>query len=273
MATDGGNHGGRKLLLGIGRGAWALIVALVLAPIAGYFIERELSERDEASKSEEDRREAMQKAAEQSRRPLQLTVETDPAVFEKGEPDWTGYAFVIGRPPRAVPAPPRGECRSRRTWAYDLGAVDADFTRVHVTARGRPAAPVRIVDVTVRVHRRRPPLRGAHLACPVGGATGALRGLRVNLDRDPPGRRFLDPRGGRPVTPPYVVSRSEEETFEIEAIARRCYCTWSAQIVAFVNGKRRTVDVRDGARPFRTSPSAESKTVVWERGKWRRFSP
>lgn len=267
------NESASKRWLGLGKAVWALLALLVVGPAAGYIVNRELTERDDAKRREAAKLQAARKAAEERRQPLEITIETDPVVFEKGRPDWTGYSFVTQRTAQSVPPPPRGECRSRRSWARRFGAADADFTRIHVGVRGRPAAPVRIANVEVLVHERRPPIRGTHLVCPVGGATPEFRGLVVNLDRDPPDVSFVDPRGGKPITPPYIVSRSEEEILEIEARTTRCYCTWSAQIIAFVAGKRRAVNIGGADKPFETSPSAQSETVEWSRGRWRKFEP
>jgi hypothetical protein len=243
---------------GLSKAAWAVVALVVLGPLAGYFWARELDERDERAKE---------------RNPVELTVQADPKVFEKGLRDWTGYAYVVDDSSASVPPPPPGKCRDRREWAMRLGAADADFTRLRVTIRGRPTAPVRIDDVRVVVHERRPPIRGTFLACPVGGATAEVRGLQINLDRDPPSVKWVDPRGGTPVTPPYIVSPTEEETFDIEAVTRGCDCRWTAELDAFVAGRTTVVKVGDPDNPFRTSPSSKSRTVEWRNGRWRPWRP
>jgi hypothetical protein len=203
------------------------------------------------------------------RDPVALSVQADPKVFEKGQPDWTGYAYVVDEPATDVPPPPGGECRDRREWAMGLGAADADFTRLRVSVAGRPQAPVRIDEVRIVVHERRPAVRGTFLACPVGGASAEVRGIRINLDRDPPSARWVDPRGGAAVTPPYIVTPTESETFDIEAWSRRCDCSWTAELDAFGGGKTAVVRIGDSEQPFRTSPSTRSKAVEWSDGQWQ----
>ena len=65
-----------------------------------------------------------------------VQVQPDPKVFERGQADWTGYAYVIPRSPEQLPPPTPGLCRDRRAWAYRLGGAEANYSRVQVTIQG-----------------------------------------------------------------------------------------------------------------------------------------
>lgn len=201
-----------------------------------------------------------------------VSSEPDPRVFEQGEPDWTGYTYIIPRPIEEVGPPPRGECRDRRSWAHSLGGADAFFTRIQVTLEGRSPGEVLIDDMRVRVLKRKSPLDGAWIQCPVGGADVSVRGVFINLDTEPPEAGFTESVYDQPeVESSYAVKLSEREieTFYIEARANECYCEWVLDFRLVVGGERQIVTIDDGGEPFRTSAIGEATPYIWEDGGWQ----
>jgi hypothetical protein len=202
--------------------------------------------------------------------PVLISYSSDPALFEKGQPDWTGYSYVIPRSPQRLASPPRGKCRARRSWAYGLNGADAGFTKLRVTAEGRAGGTVLIDSIEVKVLERRKPLSGSHVVCPVGGGTPELRGVAIDLDRQPPTFQYADPRG-EPRNFAFTLKKGEVETFDIEAYAERCYCQWTARFVFVASGKRQTVRIGDERRPFRTTGLGKARSVVWDGRQWAPF--
>jgi hypothetical protein len=202
--------------------------------------------------------------------PVLINYSSDPVLFEKGQPDWTGYSYVIPRSPKRLGSPPRGECRARRTWAYDLNGADAAFTKLRVTAEGRAAGTVLIDSIKVRVLERLKPLRGAHALCPVGGASANLHGVAIDLDQSPPTFQYAD-HGTEPRNFAFTLKKGEVETFDSEASAEKCYCTWIAKFEFVADGKRQSVRIGDERRPFRTTGIANTRPVVWNGRHWERF--
>jgi hypothetical protein len=196
---------------------------------------------------------------------------TDPRVFDRGLFDWVAYSYVIDRRPSQVPAPPGGRCRDRKQWAESIGAVDADFTRVHITLEGRTSGAVVIDGIRAEVIVRRPPLRGTWLVCPVGGAQASPRRVAVNLDRSPPTVQFLQ-SGDEPAATPllFTLTQGQVETFYVQARTTKCDCSWKVIFELIERGRRRQMVIDDHGRPFRTTATAGSAPYLWEAGRWTR---
>jgi hypothetical protein len=200
-----------------------------------------------------------------------IEVETDPRVFERDLPDWTGYSYVIPEDVENLGPPPPGLCRDRGPWAYRLGGADAQFTRVAVTIAARGSATVRVDDVRIDVLRRRPGIKGTWARCAAGGASGSPRMIMVDLNQDPPTVYYLR-EGGDAQLPPFDfrIASGDVEVFFIEATTTNCYCEWIARFQLVVGSERREIIVGTKERPLRTSSIQNARPFEWRNGRWRR---
>lgn len=200
----------------------------------------------------------------------QIGVVLDPKIFERGDPDWTGYSYVIPRPASQLTAPPPGRCRDRARWAKSLGGADAGFTRVEVALQGRASGTVLIDDIEPIVVTRRKSMSGTWAQCPVGGASASPQMIQVNLDRNPPSVQFLA-TGGDPQRTPvlFTIEKGEFETFFIETYATTCLCEWKVRFSLIEAGRKHVLTVDDDGQPFRTTGTGNAKPFVWLDRRWQ----
>jgi hypothetical protein len=198
-----------------------------------------------------------------------VRIETDPAIFEAGLPNWEGYGYVFPDRSAPPPDPPGSVCREWQEWARANRAIDADTTKVQVIVEGT-AERVTIDGIDVEVQRRGDPLSGVHALCQVGGASASPREVMVELDYDPPRVHYLAP-GGEPSEPfLFTLTRGEAEVFRIYAFATTCDCEWVAHIHYVADGGRQSLLVSDHGDPFRTTASSRTTTFAWMGQAWVR---
>ncbi len=113
---------------------------------------------------------------------IDVVVVPDPLDYLIGDPDWTYFGFVVSETPADIGAPPERPCRNWWRWGRDLGAADANRTEFELVIIGRQDTSVVVQGLEVKVGLRDQPGGRQVLACPVGGAEGSLRHIRVNLD-------------------------------------------------------------------------------------------
>jgi hypothetical protein len=206
--------------------------------------------------------------------PIEVTVLSDPLSFARdplvGDPE-----YVIPRPHDEIPIPP-ADPEARDKWASGLGGVDATWTDVQVAVTGRSSEPVILTNLRIRVLERRPPLEGTHVIYGEIGDAVYARWVEVTLDESPPvitdsvdyregyaGQPRSDlPQGQKvdrdPVVFPYRVSATEPEVFYIRAIARKCDCSWVAELFWTAGGEQGSTIIDDDGRPFRTTSCASA---------------
>jgi hypothetical protein len=205
--------------------------------------------------------------------PVRVTVQTNPAVWESGELDWIGYAYVIPRTLSDIGTPPPGRSWDWYTWAHQLGGADA-WTRVQVTLEGRADSQVLIDRVWVNIVKRRPPLKGTAIYYRPGGAYVSVRLLGVDLDTNPPTVTFqraeseaADPEHAyRPFT--FSLSDGEVEVFYIDGYTEKHYVEWTLTFRLIANGEAKDVVVTDHGKPFRTTSTANSRVYAWYGDGW-----
>ncbi|MBT2426524.1 helix-turn-helix domain-containing protein [Streptomyces sp. ISL-112] len=181
-----------------------------------------------------------------------FTWTTDDHVWRYG----CGHAYLVARPPGAVPPPPAEA--DAEPWAKALGAVHAGETGVRITLQGTGERAVVLEALRIRVVARREPAGGrAHRMS--SGCGGALtpRMFDVDLDAERPVARSVPGNDtGEPIAPvsfPYRVSASDPEVFLVTGRTARCDCDWVAELRWSGGGRSGTVRIDDGGRPFRTS--------------------
>lgn len=181
-----------------------------------------------------------------------FTWTTDDHVWRYG----CGHAYLVDRPPDAVPPPPAEA--DAEPWAQALGAVHAGETGVRITLQGTGERAVVLEALRIRVVARREPAEGrVHRMS--SGCGGALtpRMFDVDLDAERPVARSVPGNDtGEPIAPvsfPYRVSAADPEVFLVTGRTTRCDCDWVAELRWSGGGRSGTVRIDDGGRPFRTS--------------------
>lgn len=204
------------------------------------------------------------------RRPsVRVHIETDPAIFLAGGPNWESFSFVIPRDLAAAGTPPSAICREWWKWAHSMGAADADLTQVRVTVMGLSETDVLIDALQVQALRREQALEGTQVLCPVGGAEGTPRQIHIDLDQEPPVTSYMDDGGEH--TKPFLFNlrKGEIETFYLWATAKHDSCQWIANLQFIVNGKRHAIQIDDHGHPFHTTATTRAQSFSWYRGEWR----
>ncbi|MFE5999315.1 helix-turn-helix domain-containing protein [Streptomyces sp. NPDC056454] len=181
-----------------------------------------------------------------------FTWTTDDHVWRYG----CGHAYLVARPPGAVPPPPAEA--DAEGWAKALGAVHAGETGVRITLQGTGEQAVVLEALRIRVVSRREPAEGrVHRMS--SGCGGALtpRMFDVDLDAERPVARSVPGNDtGEPIPAvsfPYRVSASDPEVLLVTGRTARCDCDWVAELRWSGGGRSGTVRIDDDGRPFRTS--------------------
>ncbi|WP_443056054.1 helix-turn-helix domain-containing protein [Streptomyces sp. NBC_00239] len=200
-------------------------------------------------------------------RPLTLGVRSQ--VWQNG----CDHAYLIGRRPQDVPAPPVEQ--DAAVWASAQRAVHAERQIVEVTVAGRTAHPVVLQALHVRVTGRGTPLPW-NVYTMSQGCGGSLTPavFTVNLDAPRPLARPVAGHDGEHEIPapalPMRVSAREPVVLRVEASASGCDCGWYLELRWTAGGRSGTARIDDGGRPFRTSAAAGRPTYGYasESGRW-----
>lgn len=206
-------------------------------------------------------------------RPLEIHIETDPALIFAGAMNWVPSAWVLpsAQSPEEVGAPPTDVCRDWRRWMKPRGAYDGWWTEIQITLVGASDSTVVVDGIRARVEQRHDPV-GIALTCPVGGADITVRGIALDLDVEG-GLVTYEDDGGEPARAfAFSLRRGEVERFHIRARSSD-QVLWKAELLLIVNGKRQTVTVDDDGALFRTSSVEKLTTWAWTQGKWSLTRP
>lgn len=203
--------------------------------------------------------------------PPEIDLLADPGGWGNDQPNWVPYFYFLPVQVGSLTEPPQ-DCRDRREWAWEQGGADADESRLRLTVTGVRDGEVSLDSMSVDVESRPLP-EGIVAACPVGGASGSVHGLVVDLQAR--SVRFVVADETAPAR--FTLRKGETEAFDIYAVgydAPRLY-TWNLTLTVVAGGDRRTITVDDNGRPFRTAGAAAAGTrmVVWKNGAWRKYNP
>ena len=186
--------------------------------------------------------------------------------------------YVFDRAPAELPPPPAPRptsgtaldaCADRDQWARALGGIDAGETTFRAYLEGRSERAVVIDDARVIVHERRAALTGAYVPC---GAAATLpeRSLDLKLDTHPPTVKYYSGARSRRSSPLLLtLPKGEVEAFRVSAHTERCFCKWTLEFSYVAEGKRRSLRLSDGGRPFQTSWVGQAEEVFWRDGRWQ----
>lgn len=176
------------------------------------------------------------------RGPLDVHVEDDPAIIWAGAPPWVGAEFLM--PDGDLPDPPSTFCPDWWAWAHANGGVDAGQTHVRVSLVGATDLTVVIDGIRATVHSRTEP-KGQVVSCPAGGADIVPKHFEIQLDTfDPPTTSFLNIDGEPSPMPAFKIAKGEVEMLHIIASTEQDRVEWAGELLAIVNGKRQTIDIR-----------------------------
>lgn len=159
-------------------------------------------------------------------------------------------------------------------WERKVGVTDGDETDLTVTVTGKSDHPVILRSLDVEVTDRRTPSRyGFTLPslCPTKPVN--VRYVSFDLDKNPPvliesrdkriiksddgGNRFGEPSPDKPITFPYLVSRTELEVFDLYLRTTTCDCSWRLHLHWISGGRSGELTIDDNGQPFRTVPARD----------------
>ncbi|MEU6084126.1 helix-turn-helix domain-containing protein [Streptomyces sp. NPDC047108] len=184
--------------------------------------------------------------------PLSMTTRSH--VWENG----CDHRYLVDRSPSRVPPPPVEQ--DAPTWASAQRAVHGATTNVEVTLQGTSSEAVVLQELHVRVVSRDRPLAWSSFAME-NGCGGALTpaAFAVDLDASRPLARPTDGYDGVSDKPlpavrlPYRVSATDPLVLLVNARTAGCSCRWFLELDWTSRGRKGTVRIDDGGRPFRTS--------------------
>jgi hypothetical protein len=181
-----------------------------------------------------------------------------------------GFSYIVPRPIRLIGRPPSDKPSGWRGWAYAMGGVDAPATIIRVTLQGGSAEPVLVESMRIRIVKREPRMRGTVVKGPDGGC-GEVEPTVVRF-RLPSSEPEPPPRGYKGL--PYSLQKGEFGVFDVIATsgvpsddyswAGRTMYQWVLEVHLITGGREKTVTIRDGDKPFRTSAVGSSPQYAWE---------
>lgn len=202
---------------------------------------------------------------------LDVVVVPDPLDYLIGDPDWTYFGFVVSETPADIGAPPERPCRNWWRWGRDLGAADANRTEFELVIVGRQDTSVVVQGLEVKVALRDEPGGRQVLACPVGGAEGSPRHIRVNLDWPEGMTSFVAPGGEGETSDLFLhVAKGHVEKLRVRAETSSSYVEWTGNLVVIVNGAVQRVPIDCAGKSFRTCAANELPHWTWQDGDWKR---
>ncbi|MFF9869471.1 helix-turn-helix domain-containing protein [Streptomyces sp. NPDC013953] len=185
-----------------------------------------------------------------------LTADVRPYIWK----DPCSQAYVVNRPPTAVPPPP--SMQDARGWVSALGGVPAGEMLIEVVLQGTGEETVVLKDLHVRTVEKTEPRPGNAYVMGVGCGGGVgLQSLDVDLDAARPrpvpvagynGDRFL------PATDfPYKVSADDPHVLRISAHTDDRMVRWYLELEWSSGGRSGTLRLDDRGRPFTTSAATK----------------
>lgn len=191
--------------------------------------------------------------------------------------------WMIPLPLKGLPSPPRSTDPSTGAedwsrWAEHVNGVPA-ASKVLLSVQGRTDTEVTIANIRFKAVKRAPVFAGTHVYTICGAGAGPIRWLRVTLDKERPPQvtaKFDESnpelKGGapawerQPIRFPYklTVSKSEAETFLIDAYTDNCDCSWTGQVEWTSLDRTGSLPFDYKGAPFRiTSTSLADHECSW----------
>lgn len=204
--------------------------------------------------------------------PVKVNVRADPSYFRDKRPNWTPYFYYLPTKESEITTPPK-DCRDRRPWAWDQKGSDADETRLALTLTGSRPREVSLDSISVEIVSRKPLNGGVVAACPVGGASGDIHGINIDLNAE----KATFVKGGEEIPARFTLADGETETFDVYAFQfdKPQVVEWRLVLNIVDGSDRPPLTIDDNGKPFRTAGAAVAKTpmMTWTDGQWTRYRP
>ncbi|MEU2251010.1 helix-turn-helix transcriptional regulator [Streptomyces sp. NPDC019224] len=186
-----------------------------------------------------------------------------------------GQYYLLGQDPATVPPPPPPT--GTRGWARALGGVDGGSMKLELTVQGTSSQAVVLTGLQVKVLSQRAPVQQPAFSMGDGCGSGIEpQSFDVDLDDSRPTLTPVAGKQGDEVVPaknfPFRVSSSDVEVFDLDAHVEGHDVSWYLELEWSSGGRKGTLRVDDGGKPFRTSSIAgrpeyyyRYDTSVWEK--------
>ncbi|MCH0566380.1 MULTISPECIES: hypothetical protein [unclassified Streptomyces] len=164
-------------------------------------------------------------------------------------------------------------CSGVYDWAKKQDAADVRQSILMLAAQGQRGREIAITNMRAKIIRKYTPPKGTEITCPTSGGETVI-GIGLELDSPNPVAHSVDESGNfgdKYFSSNYVtLAEHEISTFRVTARAQKYAYEWELEVEVLEDGKRGTVTLRDGDRPFRTAPASETYEAYYE---WALFSP
>lgn len=186
-----------------------------------------------------------------------------------------GQFYLLTQDPGTVPPPPSPT--STRGWARSLGGVEGGAMKLELTVQGTSREAVVLTDLHVRVLSQRAPLQRPAFSMGEGCGSGIEpQSFDIDLDSNRPTLTPVAGTQGDQVVPakdfPFQVSSRDVEVFDLDAHVEGHDVSWYLELEWSSGGRKGTLRIDDGGKPFRTSSIAgrpeyyyRYDTSVWEK--------
>jgi len=215
-------------------------------------------------------------AAQAGQPPLTVTLAYDQNDVANGAGSCVEWIFR--RPVSAIPAPPFGGIDE--TWAHRFGGVDTGVTNFKLAVQGVTTTAVQLLDFRVIDVERGPVLHGTEIISSNGCGPSPEAGFEITLGKKQPvitPVSGLDNGAAKKIPFPFVVSSTDIQQFEVEALPQASVCgceiKWRLALDWSYEGKMGTTVIDDHGKPFQTIFPSGSPAVLWvdANGVWKRF--
>ncbi|MFE7402588.1 helix-turn-helix domain-containing protein [Streptomyces sp. NPDC057557] len=177
-----------------------------------------------------------------------------------------GQHYVLDQKPEDVPPPPPPQ--DTRGWARALGGVDGGSMQLEVTVQGKSGQAVVLNGLHVRTLSRKAPLAWSAYSMGEGCGSGITpQSFDVDLDDSRPA---LTPVAGQqgdvrvpPKKFPFRVSSTDVEVFDLKAHVEGHDVSWYLELEWSSGGRKGTLRIDDGGKPFRTSSIQARPTYMY----------
>ncbi|MGW6208337.1 helix-turn-helix domain-containing protein [Streptomyces sp. NPDC055089] len=191
--------------------------------------------------------------------------------------DWPcGQYFLLDRDPKGMPPVPDAADRARRSWAAQLGGVDAGKMLIELTLQGASQEAVVLKALHVRVVKQEAATDWPAYSMGEGCGSGIMpQTFNIDLDDGQPVSRPVAGEDAGKVVPaknfPYQVSSTDVEVFRLDAHTEDHDVTWYLELEWSSGDRSGMLRIDDNGKPFRTAgmrnrPVYEYRhdTAVWE---------
>lgn len=182
---------------------------------------------------------------------IAVHVETDPTATGLPLVLFAGRFYFPGRAP--TPDIPPEDVESRWRWAHAKGGLDVDTTGALVTLQALEECTVAIDPPRFRYERINLP-DGAVVDWGGGGMGVPVipRVFSISLDGHDRSVVYSDPFSKDARAPSFTMAKGDTERLLLRVFVDKGAFRWHAEVPLICNGRRETLTITDGGRPFTT---------------------